>query len=242
MANELIPVESTRPEDIFLCGFPRSGNTWMQNLVAGVVYGLDPHLIPDSLIQDLVPDVHYKTMYKRYGDFTVFKCHNLPAEGMRRVVYLLRDGRDVMASYKEFSSALGDDSDYLNFVQGESLFPCRWHEHVEAWMNNPYQAEMLWIRYEDLLESTVDELKRFCEFANLEREIDLLKRVALQSKFDKAQIKERESGWDNKAWPKDRKFVRRGIQGSYRDEMPGPVLEAFMDMAGATLARCGYLE
>lgn len=242
MANEFIPVESTHPEDIFLCSFPRSGNTWMQNLVAGVVYGVDPHLATDTLIQDLIPDVHYKSMYKRYGEFTVFKSHDLPLERMKRVVYLLRDGRDVMASYRHFSRALGDDSDYLQFVQGESLFPCRWHEHVEAWMNNPYQAEILLIRYEDLLESTVDVLRKFCEFVHLARDGDFLKRVAQQSTFHKAQIKECVSGWDNKTWPKDRKFVRRGIQGSYRDEMPRPVLEAFMDMAGATLARCGYLE
>ena len=29
-------------EDIFIVGYPKSGNTWFQNLVVGAVYGMDP--------------------------------------------------------------------------------------------------------------------------------------------------------------------------------------------------------
>ena len=47
-------------------------------------------------------------------------------------------------------------------------------------------------------------------------------------------------GWDDPSWPQDHDFVRRGIAGSYRDEMPADMLELFMDVAGPTLRRAGY--
>ncbi|MFV0445599.1 MAG: sulfotransferase domain-containing protein, partial [Planctomycetaceae bacterium] len=106
--NNLLPIEQTQPHDIFLCGFPRSGHTWFQNLMAGAVFGFDPEFAHDTLIQDLIPDVHYKTHYKRYGETAYFKSHQLPDRRIRRVVYLLRDGRDAMTSYYHFLQALQD--------------------------------------------------------------------------------------------------------------------------------------
>jgi hypothetical protein len=52
--------------------------------------------------------------------------------------------------------------------------------------------------------------------------------------------KELQSGWDNPVWPADRAFIRRGIAGSYKDEMPPDVLAEFMQRAGPTLSKCGY--
>ena len=88
------PIREARPEDVFIVGYPRTGNTWFQNLVSGVVFGADPELTPDSVIQELVPDVHAKQYYKRFGTPTFFKSHDLPAPEHKRVIYLLRDGRD----------------------------------------------------------------------------------------------------------------------------------------------------
>ena len=54
----------------------------------------------------------------------------------------------------------------------------------------------------------------------------------------------RQDGWANgshASWPKDQFFVRRGKIGSHTDEMPSDVLDAFLQDAGPTLAKCGYL-
>src|SRR5262249_29872529 len=160
-------IDEPEPEDIFIVGYPKSGNTWMQNLVAGLVFGVDPHLAPDSLVNELVPDVHDRSFYRRYTTPTFFKSHHLPQPEDRRVVYLVRDGRDAMVSYFHYLRALnGAEPDFLKMVAlGEGLFPCRWHEHVEAWMKNPYGARMITIRYESLKDDLVKELRKFCQFA-----------------------------------------------------------------------------
>lgn len=240
--NGLKPISEFEPTDIFLVGYPRSGHTWLQNLIAGVVFGVDPEFANDSLIQDLVTDVHYKSSYKRYGPTAYFKSHELPRKDVRRVVYVLRDGRDVMVSYWHFLSALQGPIDFLRLVQGEGLSPCPWHEHVEAWLANPHQADVLVVRYENLQKTPTAELQRFCEFAGIERDAAHLEHVVQKAAFAKAKKKEETQGWENPAWPREHAFIRRGEVGSWRDEMPPEVLAAFMKNAGATLARLGYTD
>jgi hypothetical protein len=226
----LSPIDRTDPEDIFIVGYPKSGNTWMQNLVAGVIYGIDARLAPDSLIQDLVPDVHSQPWYRRHGRPMFFKTHHLPRPDYRRVVYLVRDGRDAMVSYFLFLSAIDKrEPDFLKMVSiGEGLFPCCWHEHVNAWMKNPHGAKLITISYESLKTNTVAKLKELCAFAEIERTCDFLQSVALACSFDEMREKEKKMGWHSAIWPRDKQFVRRGEVGSFRKEMPLAVLYYFI--------------
>ena len=240
-AAKLLPISESDPGDIFIAGYPRSGNTWMQYLIAGVTLGLDVRLTPDSLVQALIPDVHSTRFYRRFATPTFIKTHHLPRAEYRRVIFLVRDGRDAMVSYFHFLAVLGNLQDPLTLVKtGEGLFPCRWHEHVEAWLANPYGAEMIMVRYEMLMEDTVNELRRICDFAGLVRERSLLERISQQSTFEAMRERERKLGWVG-SWPKDKAFVRRGIIGSFKDEMSESILQAFMEFSRSALSRLGYL-
>jgi hypothetical protein len=234
-------ITATDAADVFLVAYPKSGITWLQAMVAGAIYGLDPERAPDTLVQDLVPDVHYKPFYKRYRTPMFFKTHHLPRPEYRRVVYLLRDGRDVMVSYWHHLKVLERrEVDFAAMIAGEGLFPCKWREHVEAWMENPHGAELLVIRYEDMKADAVKELVRLCNFVREWHEADELAQVAAKCSFAAMQRREERLGWDNPEWPTDRPFVRRGETGSYRDEMPADSLAAFMAEAGATLRKNGF--
>src|SRR5262249_35078508 len=95
----LTSVGSYDMKDIFVVGYPKSGNTWFQNLIASLVYGVTTEFTPDTLIQELVPDLHHKRYYRRFRIPMFFKSHDLPTPAFRRVVYLIRDGRDAIISY-----------------------------------------------------------------------------------------------------------------------------------------------
>ncbi len=239
----LTPIHQAEAEDAFLVGYPKSGNTWLQTLMAGAFCGVNPRLAPDALVQELVPDVHAKQFYRRYGTPTFFKSHHLPRPEYRRVVYLLRDGRDVMVSYFHHLAALGGcHPDALEIVRtGRHLFPCKWHEHVRAWLGNPYGASMMVVRYEDLRRSTGEVLRALCRFLGLVRDDTLLDAVVAQASFESMRERERSSGWEATCWPRDRAFVRRGVVGSHRDEMDAAVLEAFLRDARPVLTQAGYL-
>ncbi len=245
---EMTPITEFFEDDVFIVGYPKSGNTWFQTLTTGLIYGVDPELAPNVLVHGLVPDVHAWRYYKRWQTPMFFKSHCLPRPDYKHVVYLLRDGRDVMVSYLYHNRALGKDTDFLRMVQtGEGLFPCKWHEHVEAWLSNPCNAQMIVIKYEDLIRNPVSELRRFCTFVGVERDNSFLELVSKKASFEKMRQKEIVYGWPSpllprgSLWPRDKSFVRRGKVGSHTDEMPPDVLEAFLDGARDTLQKCGYL-
>lgn len=238
----LTPIGETAAQDIFIAGYPKSGNTWFQNLIAGVVFGMDGRFATDTLVQSLVPDVHAVRYYRRYLTPTFFKTHALPQPEYRRVVYLVRDGRDVMVSYLHHLAAIQESApDFLNLVEtGDGLFPCRWHEHVEAWAANPHGASMIRIAFEALKKDPLSELRRFCEFAGIERDETLLEAAIRTSSFEVMRQKERTFGSSNLAWPRDKPFVRRGVVGSFKDEMPPEVLDSFMRQSASAMAYLGY--
>ncbi|MBI1832251.1 MAG: sulfotransferase domain-containing protein [Planctomycetes bacterium] len=241
------PIRESRPEDVFIVGYPKSGNTWFQYLVSAIVYGIDPELTPDAVVQELVPDVHALQCYKRFATPAFFKSHDLPAPRHQRVVYLLRDGRDALVSFLHYIRVCRHPNvGFMEFVQDIQKWSGqgKWSEHVEAWLSNPFRADLITIRYEDLLEEPVRQLQRFCEFVGIRPRPGLLENVAAKTTFAKMRQKEiNQAGWANgshASWPKDQFFIRRGQRGSYKDEMPADVLEAFLQDAGPTLAKCGY--
>ncbi len=244
LQTDLIPITQFLDMDIFIAGYPKSGNTWLQNLITGIYFGVDPDLAPDTLIQELVPDIHFKKYYRRLKTPMFFKTHYLPRPEYKRVIYLVRDGRDVMVSYYHHQMAIRNgEVDFMAMVcDGEDLFPGKWHEHVQAWNANPYGAEKIVIKYEDLKEDALTQLTRFCDFAHIERDQTFLQRVIDQTEFTKMQAKEKEGRISsaNKIWPPDRHFFRRGVVESYRDEMSSDVLDAFLQDAGAMLRELGY--
>jgi Sulfotransferase domain len=237
-----VPISEFSPDDIFIVGYPKSGNTWFQNLVGGVVYGVDPKLSPIALVQELVPDTSSRKYFHRYATPMFFKSHSLPCQEYRRVVYLLRDGRDAMVSYRHYREAVDKVKyDFQKFVTPETdLYPCHWPRHVEAWAKNPYEAQILVIKYEDLHDQPVEQLKRFCEFAGISRETDHLKAVAEAASFCNLRAKEVKEGWPDPNFEAGKFFFRRGVVGSHKDEMPHEALKIFLGQAAETLHRYGY--
>lgn len=160
------------------------------------------------------------------------------------MVYLLRDGRDVMVSYYHFLRNTRQEVDFLEMVRtGRGLFPCKWHEHVEACLANPYGAEMLVIRYQDLKTDAVSELNRFCAFVGIDRSRAYLEMMAESASFPKMRHREEMMGRSGviDQWIEGRYFARRGVVGSHKDEMPAEVLDAFLEDARPTLQQAGYL-
>lgn len=241
----LTPITEFHAGDVFIVGYPRSGHTWFQNLIAAVIYGVDPEYARDTLVQELVPDVHYKQFYKRYSSPMFFKSHFLPRPDYRQVIYLLRDGRDAMVSYFHFlSTTKGREINFMKMVRdGNDLFPCKWNEHVKMWSSNPYNARIMTIKYEDLIENIEQEMHRFCAFIGIERSDPFLKNLTKKATFETMRRNEVIFGWDKLGsieWPKDKPLIRRGQTGSYKDEMPPDVLDVFMRESYETLVKCGY--
>jgi hypothetical protein len=238
----LMPIGQYDSQDVFIAGFPKSGNTWFQLITVALLYGFNPELVPDSIVQELVPDMHFKSFYRRYATPMFFKTHNPPLPEYKKVVYLLRDGRDAVVSYYHHTRDLHrQEIDFFKFVEEYNIFSLKWHEHVNLWLSNPYQADMLVIKYEDLRNNGLEALEEYCDFLHITRSREYLQNILRDTDFNKMRRREQNLGWDDPNWPKDRPFIRRGVIGSYKDEFPQEALDKFLVESGETLKRCGYL-
>ncbi|WP_182869698.1 sulfotransferase domain-containing protein [Rhodopirellula sp. JC639] len=219
-AASFIATNRFEESDVFIAGYPKSGNTWMQLMVAAMLYRFDPGRTPDALVQELVPDIHSKAFYKRFLPTTCFKTHALPQPQYKRVLNIVRDGRDVLCSYRSFNEALGHPADLDQMVAGRIELPWGdWQDHVLKWHENPYQAEILTVRYEDLKTDCASQLQRVASFLRLDLSGDEIQSIAEATQVKKMQDRERRLGWDSKLWPAEKRFVRRGVSGAYRDEL-----------------------
>lgn len=243
--NFSIPIEETQPQDIFIAGYPKSGNTWMQSLISGLLYGIDTQYLPDRLAQEIVPDVHARSYYTRFGSINFFKSHHLPQPTYKRVIYLVRDGRDAMVSYYAYNKKLGLELTLAEMVkEGKGLFPGKWHEHVNAWMNNPYQADMMIVKYEDLYLDAAKELKRICEFATLDRNDELIQRVIQGNTLDLMREKAKKyNGMGHIKWKGDKAldFFRKGGVGNHTTEMENELRFFFENEAKDELKLFNYI-
>ncbi|MHA6279845.1 sulfotransferase domain-containing protein [Salinimicrobium sp. CAU 1759] len=243
MENKFYPINQTRAQDVFIAGFPKSGNTWVQNLVSGLLFGIDTMYLPDSLTQELVPDVHYKKVYKRFLDFTCFKTHHLPDEKYRRVIYLTRDPRDVMVSYFFFKKNFFAEVPFEDMIKPERSFLIQWKKHTQEWMKNPYDAEILHIKFEDLVKNTNYELKRMGDFLRINRPEEMLARVVAGNNFQIMQQKENNWGFDNQVDKRNRKgqFFRKGEVGSYKYELTAEQISMIEKAVSDELKKLDYV-
>ena len=67
------PIKHSLPEDVFLVGYPKSGTTWFQNLVAGIVYGMDPRYLLRDGRDVMVSYFHFiEALERKKLDFLEF--------------------------------------------------------------------------------------------------------------------------------------------------------------------------
>jgi hypothetical protein len=241
-ANGLTPMGEFDDRDVFVCGWPKSGNTWCQRLFSGVVWGLDTSELTDQLAQSLQPDVQYKKFYYRFRTPTIFKSHLLPQLDYRKVIFLVRDGRDALMSYWKMLREVDPHFSLEKaFTLEDGLSPCSWEKYARCWLGNPYGAKLMTLRYEDLLRQPVRELVRVGDFLGVTRSEEELSSIVCGADIEKMRGIALRHGWDNSGSPMNNSFLGQGQSGGYRNEMPAELQERFLRRAGDMLGHFGYL-
>src|SRR5437870_10262199 len=90
------------PDNTFIVSYPRSGNTWTRFLVANLLHPGEPATFLN--IERWVPDSEAQSSryLKRIPRPRVIKSHQYFDHRFKKVVYIVRDPRDVALSYYDF--------------------------------------------------------------------------------------------------------------------------------------------
>src|SRR5882757_4963493 len=241
------------PDDSFIVSYPRSGNTWTRFLVANLIHPEQPATFAN--IERLIPDCEAMSSryVKRVPRPRIIKSHEYFDPRYKKVIYIVRDPRDVALSYYDFSRKYRqiDDSYPLpqfvsDFVAGRlSSFDWgTWGENVASWFyTRNGRPEFLLVRYEDMLSDTQSELAKVARFLNIDPTDDRLANAVERSSADRMRKLEASQGeqWvSTKNKRTDIPFVRTASSGLWKEKLPPSSIAEIESAWGPLMRELGY--
>jgi hypothetical protein len=233
-----------RPGDVILGSYPRSGSTWLRLLLAHLLTGADTGLRQSEFV---VPMVGFEDRAEtNRAGVRVVRSHEPYQRAYRRAVYLVRDARDVALSYHALYDATGRwdrgrEEFMAAFARGEVDGYGPWQDHVMTWLAARDRAELLVIRYEDLLSEPADTLAAIASFCGISAARDQIADAVAANSVDRVRGKEfadaeflRELGWRMEG---DRR--PRATRGGWRFQL-GPGELSALTGCGVALRAAGY--
>lgn len=219
------------PDDVFILSYPKSGNTWTRFLIANLAY---PEKNPDfSNINVLVPDpeAYSKRALAKLPRPRILKSHQYFDPRYRRIIYIVRDPRDVVLSQYHFQikRKVIDESYPIEkfvrrFVTGETSVYGSWSENVAGWVATRYNTpDFILLRYEDMISDTRHELAKIADFLGIDAGDERLSRaVELSSAERMRELEKKQSReWTTtKDTRKDIPFVRTAKSGNWKTSLP----------------------
>ncbi len=239
------------PDDTFLVSYPKSGNTWARFLIANLVRPHDK--IDFSNVNRVIPgpEVTRNRDLIRLPRPRIVKSHQYFDPRYPRIVYIVRDPRDVVVSQYHFQrkrKLLADHFPLPEFVRlfltGQTCFYGSWGEHVASWLATRHGTPgFLLLRYEDMIQDTAQELSKVACFLNLPATPDLLERAVSRSSADRMRQLEKSQAQlftSTKDTRQDIPFVRAAQPGGWQSSLP-PECAAQIEQAWGQIMRwLGY--
>lgn len=234
-------------DDIFVVSYPRSGNTWVRFLLAHLRY--PGRMISFKELDALLPDIHKKDSPNPAGQCDrprILKSHYGHFSCYPRMIYVYRDGRDVLLSFYHYvtqrTGFSGSLAEFLDSSHVRMFGTWLWEDHVRGALShaaaNPDNTLLL--QYEKLLTEPETEARRlaeFCGFACGDTEIrEAVERASLDS------LKTLEKTHGHNESQKEMTFVRSGLAGKWRDVFSHEMANRYWQRAGSELERLGYAQ
>jgi len=244
---------AVRPDDTFIVSYPRSGNTWTRFLVANLLH--PQGAVSFANIERLVPDVEAQSSRYMRGipSPRTIKTHSYFDHRYPRVIYIVRDPRDVALSYYDFSRKYRHIEDryplerYIeDFVRGRLISADwgTWGENVASWaFARGARPEFLLLRYEDMQAYPERELTRLAEFLRIGASPELVRTTLERSSADRMREMEKTQGKDwvsTKDKRSDIPFIRTASAGGWKSQMRAESVAVIESAWGNIMAQMGY--
>jgi hypothetical protein len=240
------------PDDTFLVSFPRSGNTWTRFLVCNLINPDDP--VNFAQLESRIPEI-YDVSDRNLRAFPrprIIKSHECFDPRYKKIVYIVRDPRDVLISYYEFQlkrRVISDELSLEDFVPRfmESEIEPKtgsWRDHVVSWTaTRGGQKNFLLLRYEDMLADTQKESTKIAAFLGLDSSPERIARAVALSSADRMRKLEKEQSrqWkETKETRQDKPFVRKAASGGWKTILSEKSVAQIESAWGDAMRSAGY--
>ena len=246
------------PDDVFLVSYPRSGNTWTRFLLGNLIDQNQP--VTFSNIESRIPEIYFNPdrWLRRLPRPRMLKSHESFQPHYPRVIYIVRDPRDVAVSFYHHNvKARNIPDDYpmvqfvLRFIAGE--FDPKfgsWRDNVLSWtVLRKDDPGFLLLRYEDMKRDTAGVLAdvvaflRRSSFRKIDSNPEALRRTIELSSAEnmRALEKQEASSWVlTKGTRSDKPFVRSATSGGWKTQLAPESVEAIESAWGGLMQELGY--
>lgn len=241
------------PGDTFIVSYPRSGNTWTRFLVANLLH--PEETVTFTNVERLVPDTSSQSnrALKRTPRPRTIKTHEYFDARYKKVLYIVRDPRDVALSYYDFQRKYRQIEDEFplehyvsDFVHGKliSWGWGTWGENVGSWLAaRGRDPNFLLVRYEDMIADTPRELGRIATFFGVIADRGRLAEIVAACSAEKMrELEKKESDqWvATKGRRNDIPFVRTATSGGWKTALPAACVREIEAEWGDLMQRLGY--
>ncbi|KAJ7341865.1 hypothetical protein JRQ81_007491 [Phrynocephalus forsythii] len=234
-----------RDSDVFLVTYPKSGTVWTQNILNLIYYEGHRNGTEQVYLMDRMPWVEYNF---RNVDFAKRESprliashlpYHLVPKGLRsgrgKVIYVLRNPKDVLVSYYHFSkySRKLEELDFEDLMErflAGKVIAGLWLDHVEGWSTHRDDFNILFLTYEEMKKDLRSAVLKICRFVGKKLTEEEIDEVVDRATFDKMS-KDRRANYENLSsdlvdHTKGR-FLRKGIVGDWKNTMTVAQSERF---------------
>ncbi|XP_070573621.1 sulfotransferase 1B1-like [Ptychodera flava] len=195
-----------RPEDVVVAGFPKSGNTWLVEVLKAMYTNWGLVEVSDTKCPIFLEEY---TLYKRYlGKIrqqvvettnledlpsprliqthlpaTVFPCHVLKDNGVK-VIHMSRNPKDVVVSmyyfWNKFMHGQFSTGNWDQTVQAfvEDRLPLTpWIRHVGDWFQRGIEDNVLHVTYEEMTQDLPAIIRKVADFLRRPRTDEAIGKV-----------------------------------------------------------------
>ena len=192
-----------------------------------------------------------------HGCYIINDIPLFPMKLTSRVIYVVRDPRDIVASFAnhmglDIDGAIEAMQDHGKvIVQAEQKLAHilrSWSDHVDSWIfsdafeRDPEHPKPLVVRYENLSKDAETELTRILQYMGVkEPDGNRVKLAVEQCQFEIMKEKEEEIPFpEASSNKKSGKFFRKGRVGTYKDELTAEQIKRVEKVHGEVMRKLGY--
>ncbi len=248
-----------RLTDVLIATAPKAGTTWTQQILHQLATGGDPEV--DNIFEVVpwlempVPGKSTEEVlagYETMRDPRLFKTHctrqQMPGVHTAKLVVVSRDPRDSVVSFHHHLQGLTDEArrifdgfevpKTLDAVVDRWVEAKLWSRNVGSWWPHRDDANVLWLRYEDMKRDLPAAFDRLVDFLGWSVSAEGRRRALEYSSFEwmkkhrRAFVRMPQS---EKELFEPGSFIRRGETGSHETELTRGQIDRVMREARESL-------